>query len=90
MNVFNDRNKVRHYIATLVISRFVKNLSCQQTKIVKTIFQYFKRSKNTDITNKGQNKLFLKGYSNFKYVDNKNSQKSIFDHIFILNRRPVS
>lgn len=42
-------------LAILVVSRFAKNPSHLYTKVVKTIFQYLKGSKDRDIIYGGQN-----------------------------------
>lgn len=51
--------------ATSIASCFAKNFSHQQIKVVKIIPQYLKSSKNRGITYRSQNKLKIKGYSDF-------------------------
>lgn len=84
--------KTRLDIAFLksVVSKFIKNLSRQHTVAVKTIFRYFKDSKNRGITYGGQDKLFLEKPSNSDWAGNKESQKSTLGYIFLLNRGPMS
>lgn len=59
--------KIRPNIAliTLVVSRFAKNPRYLHIKAVKTILRYMKGLKQQDIIYKGQEKLLIKGYSNF-------------------------
>lgn len=48
--------------ATFIASCFAKNLDHQHTKVVKTILQYRKGSKDYGITYGGQSELLVKGY----------------------------
>lgn len=76
--------------ATFLVSHFVKNLSYQYTKAVKTIFQYLKRSRNYRIIYGGDKKLCVRGYIDFDLANDKESQKLTSGFIFMLNGGPVS
>lgn len=75
---------------TSLMSCFIKNPSHQHIKAVKTIFQYFKRSRNRGITYAGDKKLHIVRYSDSDWADDKESQKSTSGFIFMLNKNPVS
>lgn len=74
---------------TLIVSRFVKNLSYFYTKTVKTIFKYLIRNKNQGISY-NQNILKIKRYLDSNWASNKNSKKSTPSYIFMLNGGPIS
>lgn len=76
--------------AILIVNKFAKNQFYQYIKAIKTILLYIKGSKDRNMIYRSQNKLFVKGYSDFNWAGEKKSCKSIFVYIFILNRRPVS
>lgn len=76
--------------ATSMIAQFAKNLGYQYTKEVITVLQYFKGSREREITFSSQDKLFLEGYSDSNWAQDKEDRKSTSEFIFILNSRPVS
>lgn len=57
----------------LITSYFAKNLSPQYTKAIKKNFRNIKGLKQQDIIYDGQDKLFIKGYSNSNQVGDKKS-----------------
>lgn len=77
---------------TSVVSCFAKNLSHLHSKAVKTIFCYFKASRNVRITYGGKQKrhLTIKRYFNSDWASNYVTKKSILGFIFMLNGRSVS
>ena len=76
--------------ATSVASRFAKNPGHQHTKAVKTILQYLKGSRERGITYGGQEEPLVEGYSDSDWAGDKESRKSTFGFIFMLNGGPVS
>ena len=76
--------------ATLVAARFAKNPGHQHTEAVKTILQYLKDSKKRGIIFGGQKRLFIEGYSDSDWANDKESRKSTSGFIFMLNGGPVS
>ena len=75
---------------TSIASRFAKNLSHQYTKAIKTILQYLKGLRKRGITYGGQEKILVEEYLDSDWAGDKNSQKSIFGFIFMLNGELVS
>lgn len=75
---------------TSVANRFAKNFSHQYSKVVKTIRQYIKSSREQEITFGDQEKLLVEGYLDSDWAGNRDNRKSTFGFIFILNRSRVS
>lgn len=76
--------------ATSVASRFAKNPGHQHTKAMKTILRYLKGSRDQGITYGSQNKLLFEGYLDSDWAGDKDSRKSTFGFIFMLNGGPMS
>lgn len=77
---------------TLFMAHFSKNFSYQFTKTVKIILKYLKDSREQRITYSRTDKEALKiqDYSDFNWANNKESQQSTSNYIFILNGGLVS
>lgn len=75
--------------ATSIANCFTKNPSHTYIEIVKTILKYLKGMKKQGIVY-GQGTLAIERYFNSDWVRDKDSRKSIFGYIFILNGGPVS
>lgn len=75
-----------------IISRFTRNSSQQNTKIVKIIIQYLKVIKLLNIiyNRKKSGNLIIKGNSNFDRTNDNIVKKSILRFIFMLNTGPIS
>ena len=75
--------------ATSVASRFSKNPNHLHNEAVRTILKYLKGSKDRGIVY-GGGTLNIKGYSDSDWAGDKESRKSTYGCIFILNRGPIS
>lgn len=49
-------------LTTFIISKFVKNQSCQYIKVMKIIFKYLKKSRDWGIIYKKRKKICIKSY----------------------------
>lgn len=76
--------------AISVASYFAKNPDYHHIKVVKTILQYLKDSREREITYSGQSRLKVERYSDSDWVENKESWKSTSGFIFMLNGGLVS
>lgn len=77
---------------TSVVSRFTKNPSYQYIEAIKTIAQYLKITRDTEITygKKQKKDLIIKGYFNSDWPGDHYNRKSMSRYIFILNSGLVS
>lgn len=78
--------------ATLVVSRFAKNLSYYHSKAVKTIFCYFKAIKDVGIIYRREQgeDLIIKRYLNSDWARDHVTRKSSSGFIFMLNDGPIN
>ncbi len=78
--------------ATLVVSRFTKNLLQQHTEVMKTIFQYPKATKTVEITCSGDKKKdpIIRGYFDSDWAGEYATRKSNSGFISMLNKDLVS
>ena len=76
--------------STAVSSRFLKNPSHQHMEAAKTILNYLKGSKLRGMTYGGGEELMIQSYSDSDWAGDKESRKSTFGYIFMLNGGPVS
>lgn len=76
--------------STAVSSRFLKNPSHQHMEAAKTILNYLKGSKLRGMTYGGGEELMIQSYSDTDWAGDKESRKSTFGYIFMLNGGPVS
>lgn len=57
--------------ATSITARFAHNPDYQYTKVVKTVMQYFKGSREQGITFRDLGKLLFEGYSDSDWTEDK-------------------
>lgn len=79
-------------IAIFVVSRFTKNSTHQYSKVIKTIFQYLKATRETKIIYRRERygDLIIKIYSNSDWAGSHIIRMSRSGYIFILNSESVS